>query len=151
MKRTISISVMLFSIFIFSKVAGAALEEYSLQKIEEGYESDIKTETVEIVKIPKGYHEGLFFDGTNMWVNNGEKIDTWIIDVSSGDVVDEIKPVGTFTEGITKTNDGKYWVTDWDSKELILAGINNSVMEPEKRIYMGPAHPTGVVLAGEDL
>ncbi len=103
------------------------------------------------VTIPKGYHEGLYFDGKNIWVNNGQKGKTWVIDTSSGKVTGEIDPAGTFTEAITSKGKDKYFVTDWDLKKIYTARIENKNMLAENEASLAPAHPTGAIWDGKNL
>ncbi|MBD3379885.1 MAG: hypothetical protein GF408_05425 [Candidatus Omnitrophica bacterium] len=121
----------------------------SLKKSEEYH--DIPVKVVKEVPLPKGWHEGLYFDGENMWVNNGEGINTWIVDVATGEVISEIEPVGTFSEGITPAGDGTYWVTDWETKKLYRVKITDGRMENLYDILLEPSRPTGVVWTGEHL
>lgn len=102
-------------------------------------------------KIPKCYHEGLYFDGKNIWVNNGQNGKTWVVDPSSGAVLKEISPAGTFTEAITSKEKDKYIVSDWDLKKIYTAKIENGQMLAEDDISVAPAHPAGAVWNGANL
>jgi DNA-binding beta-propeller fold protein YncE len=102
-------------------------------------------------KLPRWYHEGLYFDGKDIWVNNGEKGKTWVVDPSNGAIVRELEPAGTFTEAVTSRENGKYIVTDWDSKKIYTARIENSRMEPEDEVSVAPAHPAGAIWNGTSL
>ena len=115
------------------------------------YKANIPVRVIKKVPLPRGYHEGLLFDGKHIWVNNGEKGKTWIVDPDTGEVTSEIEPAGTFTEGITAYGDGTFWVTDWDEKKLYRVTIKDNKMEPEYDISLDPARPTGVVWTGENL
>ena len=117
----------------------------SLKKAEE-YQANIPVKVIRKVELPKGYHEGLFIDGNNMWVNNGEKGKTWIIDLSSGKVISEIEPPGTFTEGISGAPDGKFWITDWDTKKLYLTKIEENKMIPVSERSLEPVSYTHLTL-----
>lgn len=145
-----------FRIFIFVVIAIMLPITYSFSEVpdlkkSENYKPNIKAEIVEKVPLPKGYHEGLFYDGVNIWVNNGENINTWVIDIKDGSIVREIKPVGTFTEGITASGDGKYWVTDWNLKKLYRVNIEKGKMVADYEVPLAPAHPTGVIWTGREL
>lgn len=107
----------------------------------------ISVRLVKKISLPKGYHEGLFFDGKNIWVCNGKGGKTWVIDTVSGSIVSDIKLPGNFTEGVAMTKDGTYWVTDWDDKKIYHAKNDNNKMVVEYERDIAPAHPTGVVLA----
>ncbi|MDP3791879.1 MAG: hypothetical protein Q8R38_07545 [Candidatus Omnitrophota bacterium] len=111
----------------------------------------IKTKVVARVEIPTWYHEGLYFDGKNIWVANGLKGMTWVVDPGSGKVSAEIKPVGTFTEAVTSRSKDVYIVTDWDSKKIYTTRIENNNMAVEKEALLAPAHPTGAVWNGKNL
>lgn len=117
----------------------------------EDYKSNINIEVVKKVPLRKGYHEGLFYDGENIWVNNGENINTWVVSTKDGSVVREIKPIGTFTEGITASGDGRYWVTDWNVKKLYRVTIEKDKMLADYEISLDPARPTGVIWTGREL
>lgn len=112
---------------------------------------DIPVEVMEKLPLPHGYHEGLMIDGSYIWVNNGKNINTWVVDLSTGEVVSEIIPPGTFTEGITPSGDNRYWVTDWDHKKLYRVNIENGRMVPDHEVSLAPSFPAGVVWTGEFL
>jgi len=111
----------------------------------------IKVKVAKRVRIPKGYHEGLFFDGKNIWVNNGEKGKTWVVDTTSGSVLSEIEPIGTFTEGITQGPGGIYLATDWDTNRLYRAHVSAGRMIADSEVSFEPAHPTGVAWNGANI
>ena len=100
------------------------------------------------IKLPEGYHEGLFLDGQNIWVNNGESQNTWVIGLKEGNKVSEILPTATFTEGITKVSDEKYWMTDWETKKLYNIKIASNRMAPISEITLEPSHPAGIISNG---
>jgi glutamine cyclotransferase len=115
------------------------------------YRAGIPVEVIGKIPLPKGYKEGLYFDGENIWVNNGKNINTWIVS-PSGEMLSEITPPGTFSEGITDSSfSGKYWITDWDAKKLYRVSIENGKMLPEIEISLAPALPTGVTRIGDML
>jgi len=152
MSKKLSIGILL----IFFVLTGClfaqdeSLEE--MEKIEgDGYRENIPVKIVQKLNIPSGYHEGLFFDGKNIWINNGEKKNTWVVDVGSGEVISEISPVATFTEGITVSTGGKYWVTDWDTKKIYKVKIDGNKMVSLAEFSFDPARPTGVVWDGQRL
>jgi len=117
----------------------------------EDYRSDIPVKIIKKVPLPKGYHEGLFWDGKNVWVNNGENGKTWVVDPETGEVLSEITPPGTFSEGTTMADDGSFWITDWNVKKLYRAKLAEGKMEVEYDLSLDPAYPTGVVWTGEKL
>ena len=117
----------------------------------DSYQKNIPVKLLKKIPLPEGYHEGLFYDGSNIWVNNGEKGNTWVVDITSGEVISEIEPVGTFTEGLTKTPEGDYWLTDWDAKKVYHVEIIGNSMKPVFELSVAPAHPTGIVWNGNSL
>ena len=129
----------------------AAFSELPSLKRAAQYQSNIPISVVKKLSIPKGYHEGLYFDGKNIWVSNGKGKKTWIIETETGNVLSEIEPVGSFTEGITSQKEGEYWVSDWKDKKLYRVVIEDGKMVPEFDIDLDPAHPAGITTAGEKL
>lgn len=112
----------------------------------------IPVKVLKKIKLPKGYHEGLYFDGKNIWVNNGKKGNTWVVDPASGAVLSEITPVATFTEGLTRKEGGDYFVTDWDTMKLYRSRIENGRMVVASEVSsFAPAHPAGVAWNGAHL
>ncbi|OGW92792.1 MAG: hypothetical protein A3G36_05625 [Omnitrophica bacterium RIFCSPLOWO2_12_FULL_45_13] len=103
------------------------------------------------IQIPKWYHEGLYFDGKNVWVNNGEGGKTWVVDTSSGSVIKEIEPVGTFTESITLKSDNLFFVTDWNSEKIYTIRIEKGRMIAQSEVCVSPAHPAGAIWNGSNL
>jgi len=113
-----------------------------------------KTIPVQIIKkinLPKGYHEGLFYDDKSMWVANGMNGKIWVVDLSTGAVVSEIEPIAGFTEGITKAPGGGYFVTDWTEKKVYYSKIENNKMTAEYMASVAPAYPAGIVWTGQRL
>jgi glutamine cyclotransferase len=115
------------------------------------YQSNIPISVVKKLSIPKGYHEGLYFDGKNIWVSNGKGKKTWVVDIETGGVISEIEPIGKFTEGLTSAGDDAYWVSDWEDKKLYKVKIRDNKMIPEFDIELDPAHPAGITSAGNKL
>jgi len=117
--------------------------------------ADFKAIEAAVIKktpIPRWYHEGLFYDGKNMYVANGECGMVWVLDPETGKVLSELEGPGKFTESIIGTGDGKFLLTDWDDEKLYLVNISGKKIFVEKEIFsFSPAHPAGVVLAGERL
>ena len=125
-------------------------EERTIQRAQK-YEAKIPASVVKKISLPKGYHEGLYFDGKNIWVCNGENGNIWIMNPKTGKIVSEVIPIGTFTEGITPYGDGTYWLTDWEAKMIYRVNIEKGTMSAEYEINIEPAHPAGVVWTGENL
>ena len=117
------------------------------------YSGNIPVKTVRQVKLPKGYHEGIFIDKDNAraWINNGEKGKTWVVSLADGAAISEIDPISTFTEGVTSAAGGKYWVTDWDEKKLYRAVIENGRMKGELEVSFAPSYVAGVVFTGQNV
>jgi len=103
------------------------------------------------IEIPTWYHEGLYFDGKNIWVANGIKGKIWVVDLAAGKVIREINPAGTFTEAMTSTEKYPYILTDWDIKKIYTARLEDNIMSVEKEVSLEPAHPTGTVWNGKNL
>ena len=140
-------------LFLSILLSSATLSNADVPDLEraETYQSDIPVKIIKKVPLPKGYHEGLFWDGENIWVNNGENKNTWIIDPDTGELLSQITPPGTFSEGITMADDGSFWITDWDDKKLYKVKVEGGKMAVEYDILLEPARPTGVVWTGENL
>lgn len=111
----------------------------------------IQTKVTAKIEIPVWYHEGLYFDGKDIWVNNGLKGKTWVVDTNTGKVIREMPTPGTFTEAITCREKGHYIVTDWDIKKIYTARIEGNIMSVENEVSVAPAHPTGAVWNGKNL
>lgn len=111
----------------------------------------IRSKVVEKVKIPKWYHEGLYWDGKHLWVNNGKRGDTWVVDTSTGNIVRKIKPIGSFTEAITPKDDATFFVTDWEAKKVYASNIENDKMRVLSEASLAPAYPAGASWNGSNL
>jgi glutamine cyclotransferase len=125
------------------------IEEYPLIK-SESYDLIIPSKKIKQIKLPKGYHEGLCLKENSMYINNGENKNTWLVDLESGKIIYEIKPVGTFSEGISYYKDNEYFFTDWDTKKLYLVHIKKNHMITEREFPLG-SYPAGVVVAGKHI
>ena len=112
---------------------------------------EIEINVLAKLKLPQWYHEGLYFDGKNIWVNNGEKGNTWIVDTATGSVMKEIKPAGPFTEAITTKNSDTFFVTDWDLENIYTAHIKNDRIIAESEKSLAPAHPAGAIWIDSNL
>ncbi len=124
-------------------------DEDAFVKKSETYSRNIPIRVIRQIEIQEGYHEGLFIQDGEIWVNNGRGGNTWVIELSSGKKVREITSIATFTEGTTRGPDGKYVITDWDSKMLYTAEVEDDSMKVISEISFDPSHPTGVVWTGE--
>ena len=144
-----SLLVIFAAILLFSEFAFSEPAEKTLTRVPD-YEW-IPFKVVKKMKLPGGYHEGLYYDGKDMWVCNGKKGKTWIVDSSSGKVRSHINSISTFTEAISYGGDGTYYVTDWDSMKLYRAELDGDKFIVLNEMSFEPSHPAGVVLAGERL
>jgi len=140
----------LVSVFFFLSGNILAEEEVKLMKAE-GFRKHIEIRSINEFDLPKGYHEGIHFDGENLWVSNGEKINTWIVDSRSGEIIKEIEPAGRFTESIVRAGDGSFWVSDWEDKKLYRVKIENNIMIVEQEVNLDPVRPAGMVSDGKHL
>jgi len=112
---------------------------------------ELKSKAVAKIKIPKWYHEGLYSDGKDIWVNNGKKGDTWVVDTIARKIIRKIKPAGSFTEAITPKDKDTFFVTDWDAKKVYTSKIDNDIMYALSEKSVEPAHPAGAVWNGSNL
>ena len=147
MKRIFTLLVVFTLLLSFSF---AEAEDPQVGKAKK-YEKGIPTKVIKKVPLTRGYHEGLFFDGKNIWVNNGKNGNTWIVNPDTGDIISQIKPIGTFTEGLTAAGDGSFWVTDWDEKKLYRVNVTDNKMVEEYSVPLAPVHPAGVAWTGDRL
>jgi hypothetical protein len=135
--------------FLFPKDLFSQTSSEALGRVLE-YE-DVTVKVIKRIHLPKGYHEGLYFDGKKLWVSNGIRGKVWIIDPESGQLEGHIEPIAKFTEGISPANDGKLFVTDWDEKKLYRAILVNNALVPVQEMSVDPAHPAGVLWNGSKL
>ncbi|MFH0764584.1 MAG: glutaminyl-peptide cyclotransferase [Candidatus Omnitrophota bacterium] len=136
-------------IAILSLVFVSSAEAQVLKKAKDCEEIEVRV--IKTIPLPRWYHEGLFYDGKNIWVCNGEKGNIWVVDPVKGSIVSEITPVAAFTEGVARSADGRYFVTDWGEKKLYRVKIDNDKMSPLSDISFEPTHPAGVAFIGKRL
>ena len=113
-----------------------------------------KTMSANIIKkipLPKGYHEGLFLNDTEMWVNNGERGKVWIVNIETGEVSGMIEPPASFIEGISRRSEGVFFVTDWNEKKIYIAHLEKNKLIADSSVSVSPAHPAGVLWNGNRL
>ncbi|MFA6609546.1 MAG: hypothetical protein WCT15_01710, partial [Candidatus Omnitrophota bacterium] len=152
MKRKIvcaSVAVLVMALLLTCRSAFSAEPERLVEMAKDC--EVIPVEEVKTIGLPNGYHEGLFFDGKNIWVANGKKGKIWVINASTGNAVYDIEPIGEFTEGICQLSDGSYYVTDWDAKKLYRASLKDKKLIPEVEVDLAPSYPAGVAWTGKDL
>jgi glutamine cyclotransferase len=111
----------------------------------------LKTRVVERIKLPSWYHEGIMIDGTDIWVSNGKKGKTWVVDAKSNKVRAEIDSIDGFTEGVAHPAGGAYFVTEWYSKKIYKASMRDGRLVPEASLSVAPAFPAGIVVVGGEL
>ena len=130
---------------------GAAYSQTTTHKLVR--EKGLKPFPVKVIKqiaLPKSYHEGIYLDGKLVWVSNGMQGDIWVVDPSSGAVVETIKSIAGFTEAVTGGPDGKFYVTDWDEKKLYSAALEGGEFAALPVMSFEPSHPAGVIWNGEN-
>ncbi|MCM8761192.1 MAG: SPASM domain-containing protein [Candidatus Omnitrophica bacterium] len=108
----------------------------------------ISARVVRKIEIPRWYHEGLFYDGENLWLANGEKGKIWVLDVSSGKVLREIEPVADFPEALIRREDGALFTTEWYSKKIYRVRLEGDRLASEAETSFEPAHPAGLAWDG---
>jgi len=133
--------------FVFLVIMILGLSGFTISK---DYKQ-IKADVVSKIKIPKWYHEGLYPDGNDIWVNNGKEGDTWIVDTDSGKITKTIKPAGSFTEGIARRDKDTFFVTDWDAKKIYISKIDGDKMFALSEKSVDPAYPAGTAWNGSNL
>ncbi len=101
--------------------------------------------------VPRGYHEGLFYDGKSLWLANGDKRNILVIDPSSGIVTSSVRGVSDFVEAFIKTDDGSAFSTEWNTKKIYRVKIEGGGLLPDKEASFDPAHPAGLICAGKRL
>ncbi len=111
----------------------------------------ISAKVISTISLPRSYHEGLYPDGANLWVSNGDKGKIWVIDTASGKVISTIEPPAGFTESVSKLPGGQLLISDWDEKKLYKASLQDGRLVPESWVSVSPAHPAGAVWAGDKL
>lgn len=136
--------LVLFPATIFSSQLSYTLKKSKSYKI-------MSVKVLGSVELPKWYHEGLFFDGKNIWVANGKNGKIWIVDPASGAFAPSIEPISVFTEAVTKISDDLFFVTDWEEGKLYEARIENNKMDVLAWASLKPAHPAGAVWTGDRL
>lgn len=112
---------------------------------------EIEARVAARVNVPRCYHEGLYYDGKNIWISNGEGGKTWIVDAGTGNVLSEINGIGGFTEAITAKGDGTYFTTEWYDKKVYLARVKDESLIAERCVSIEPSHPAGAVWNGNRL
>lgn len=152
--RTIKISIVTVLAVLSILVLDAA-ESHCADQFERVVKSKafkkIPCKIIKTVKIPKGYHEGLFLTDGAIWINNGKGINTWVADIVSGNIIKEIKPVADFTEATAAGPDGTILTTDWYENKVYKVKIVNDTMMPEQEMFLGSAHPAGLVWNGDHI
>lgn len=143
-------SALCAAISFFALAAQAILADGGSLGVSKGC-SRIPARAVREIGVPRGYHEGLYYDGNSIWLCNGEGGNTWVIDTVSGKVLYEITPVAGFTEAITARGDGAYYTTEWDEMKVYRVRLDGKKLVPEACVSVAPAHPAGAIWTGEKL
>ena len=112
---------------------------------------NIPVKIVETIPLPRGWHEGLFLNGTDIWVSNGHKGKVWVVDTESGKVVSNIEPIAGFSEAVFGRGDGLFFVTEWDEERVYKARLDGKRLIPESSVSVSPAHPAGALWNGDKL
>ena len=112
----------------------------------------ISVKTLKVIPLPRGWHEGLFLDGNDIWVANGNNSGkVWVVDTDSGEITSDIEPVAGFTEAISRKKESLFFVTDWDEEKIYIASMRQNKLTPEMWTSTVPAHPAGVLWTGDRL
>ncbi len=138
MKAALIIGLLLFELACVRHAHAETL------KISNRYRA-IPVRVIEKIKLPKWYHEGLFYDGSNVWVINGKGGKIWVIDISSGTVKSEIEPIASFTEALVKKGDDIFYITDWYEKKIYRARIENNKVIAISSVSVVPSYPAGAI------
>jgi glutamine cyclotransferase len=111
----------------------------------------MSAKVVRKIALPKGYHEGLFYDGEAIWVANGDGGKIWVVDIASGAVLAAIEPISNFAEALTRITDDTYFATEWFDKKVYKARISGNRLEAEGYSSVAPDFPAGAVWTGKHL
>jgi glutamine cyclotransferase len=112
---------------------------------------ELRAVIVRQVAVPRFYHEGLCFNGKEIWLCNGDGGMIWVVDPGTGQVRSEIKPVSCFVEAVTPKGDGTYYTTEWDDKCVYLVALESDALVVKSCASVAPAHPAGAVWNGARL
>lgn len=135
---------LLIAIFFIALALHTGADAAELKK-SDGYQG-IPIKVVRKISLPKWYHEGLLIDGSSIWVANGKKGNTWVVDIESGKITSEMESPAGFTEAMVKIDGGKYLVTDWDDKKLYEVVFDGKKIASKKSVLdFAPSHPAGLV------
>ncbi|MBN2452762.1 MAG: SPASM domain-containing protein [Candidatus Omnitrophica bacterium] len=107
----------------------------------------IPANIVRKIPIPKSYHEGIFFDGSSLWLVNGDNGPIWTIDPGAGNVISSIQPVSDFAEALVRADDGALYTTEWSDKKIYRVRMEGSKLISEKEASFAPGHPAGLISA----
>lgn len=111
----------------------------------------LSAKVVRKIPLPKGYHEGLFYDGEAIWVTNGDGGKIWVVDIVSGAVSAIIEPISNFAEALTKSGDETYYATEWYDQNIYRARVAGNRLEADQAVSVAPGHPAGAVWTGKSL
>ncbi|MFH1310713.1 MAG: hypothetical protein ABIH85_08585 [Candidatus Omnitrophota bacterium] len=139
------------SISCFCNVLSYSEEEDLVLAHSPQYTSNIPVATVKKFPLPRGYHEGLFWHDSQIWVSNGKGGNTWIVSPEDGAIDGEIETIGSFTEAIVSVGRDIFKVTDWDDKKIYSVKIKNNKMEERGVVDIENASPAGIVSIGDKI
>ena len=112
----------------------------------------IKVNKQKKIELPSnGWHEGLFIKDDHLWVNNGQGLNTDVIDINTGERIGQIIVPGTFMEGISSFGDDTYVWSDWYDRAFFFGKLVDNEFVAKKSVKLGKLFPAGVVVAGEDV
>ena len=138
------------SLILLSPPQAVSSQKPQILKKSNDYQS-IPVKVVKTIPLPKSWHEGLFLDGGNIWVTNGNKGKVWVVDTLTGKIASEIEPVAGFTEAVIRKTGNLFFTTEWDEKKLYVARLDNGKLKPELWVSFPRAHPAGVIWDGKQL
>jgi glutamine cyclotransferase len=137
------------SVLMISFAAFGAMDDVRLKKAAGC--KDLYAKVIRKIALPKGYHEGLFFDGEAMWVANGNGGKIWIVDIVSGAIRTMIEPISNFAEALTRSSDETYYATEWFDKKVYKARVIGNRLEAQGASSLAPNFPAGAVWTGKRL
>ena len=138
-------------IFLLNLTPAFSSQQPESLKRSANFES-ISVKNVKVIPLPRGWHEGLSMDGTDIWVANGYNSGkVWVVDTNSGKITSNIEPIAGFTEAISRKKESLFFITDWDEKKIYIASLRQNRLTPEMWTSTIPAHPAGVLWNGNRL
>ncbi|MDD4202769.1 MAG: hypothetical protein PHQ52_04825 [Candidatus Omnitrophica bacterium] len=147
MKKTLVLMIFLLS---FCSLLFAEDAFRYLVKANDYHEISVKRERK--IELPSsGWHEGLYIDDDQIWVNNGKGFNTDVLDIRTGKQTGQIIVPGTFMEGISKLPNGKYIWSDWYDRAFFFGELIDRELVIKARISVGDLFPAGIIAADDDI